>query len=176
MSWINQLGEMFQQYTGTAVGRAPSSVHDDFDQFAQVAPTGALADGLASAFRSDQTPPFGNMVGQLFGHSNGQQRAGILNTLISTLGPTIVAQLLARRGASGLAGLLGSGRNHVTPEEAEQVPTEAVEDIAAHAEKHDPSIIETLSGFYAEHPTLVKTLGGAALAIALSSIAQRHAG
>ena len=176
MNWINQLGDIFQQYTGSSAGEAPSTVQDDFDQFAQHAPTGTLADGLASAFRSDQTPAFGQMIGDLFGQSNGQQRAGILNTLISTLGPTLVAQLLARRGASGLAGLLNGGQTEITPEEAQRVPPEAVQEIAAHAEKQDPSIIDTLSNFYAEHPTLVKTLGGAALAIAMASIAQRHNG
>jgi hypothetical protein len=171
---MNQLGDLLQQYTGASAAQAPSNVQDDFDQFTQVAPTGTVADGLASAFRSDETPPFGQMIGHLFGQSNGQQRAGILNTLISTLGPTLVAQLLARRGASGLAGILGSGRREVTPEEAQQVPPEAVQELAAHAEKEDPSVIDTLSNFYAEHPTLVKTLGSAALAIALASIAQRH--
>ncbi|MFP5264411.1 MAG: hypothetical protein ACLGJB_21205 [Blastocatellia bacterium] len=176
MNWINQLGGILEQYTGAAASQAPSTVQDDFDQFAQVAPSGTLADGLSAAFRSDQTPPFGQMVGNLFGQSNGHQRAGILNTLISTLGPTLVAQLLARRGASGLAGLLTGGRRQVTPEEAQQVPPEAVEEIAAQAEKKDPSVIDTLSNFYADHPTLVKTLGGAALAIALASIAQRNSG
>jgi hypothetical protein len=174
VNWINQLGDMLQQYTGASASAAPSTVQDDFDQFTQVAPTGTVADGLASAFRSDQTPAFGQMISQLFGQSNGNQRAGILNTLISTLGPTLVAQLLARRGASGLAGLLSGGRSELTPEEAQQVPPEAVQEIATQAEKQDPSIIDTLSNFYAEHPTLVKTLGSAALAIALASIANRQ--
>jgi hypothetical protein len=174
VNWMNELGGLLQQYTGAGASQAPSTVHDDFDQFTQVAPAGSLADGLSAAFRSDQTPPFGQMVGNLFGQSNGQQRAGIFNTLISTLGPTLVAQLLARRGASGLAGILSGGRREITPEEAEQVPPEAVQEIAAHAEKEDPSIIDTFSNFYAEHPTLVKTLGSAALAIALASVAQRY--
>jgi hypothetical protein len=174
VNWINQLGDILQQYSGVGASQAPSTVQDDFDQLTQVAPTGTVADGLASAFRSDQTPPFGQMISQLFGQSNGQQRAGILNTLISTLGPTLVAQLMARKGVSGLAGLLGGGRSEITPEEAQQVPPEAVQEIAAQAEKQDPSIIDTLSGFYAEHPTLVKTLGSAALAITLATIAQRQ--
>ncbi|HKP84917.1 MAG TPA: hypothetical protein VJZ26_02395 [Blastocatellia bacterium] len=170
MNWMNELGGILQQYTGAGAAQAPDTVHDDFDQTAQTAPTGVLADGLAAAFRSDQTPEFGQMVAGLFGQSSGPQRAGILNTLISTLGPTIAAQLFARKGLSGLAGILGGGQTEVTPQQAEQVPPEAVADIAAQAEKHDPSIIDMVSNFYAEHPTLVKTLGGAALAIALSRI------
>ena len=170
MNWMNDLGGILQQYSGAGAAQAPDTVHDDFEQTAQAVPVGALADGLSAAFRSEQTPEFGQMIGNLFGQSNGQQRAGILNTLISTLGPTIAAQLFARKGLSGLAGLLGGGHTEVTPEQAEQVSPEDVQDIAAHAEKQDPSIIDMVSNFYAEHPTLVKTLGGAALAIALAKI------
>ena len=170
MSWLNQLGGMLNQYAGASAGQAPASVHDDFDQLAQTAPPATIADGLAAAFRSDQTPPFGQMIGQLFGQSNGHQRAGILNMLIGALGPTVVSQFLARRGG-GLAGMLGGGQSGLTPEQAQQVPPEAVEELATQAERRDPSIVDRLSGFYAEHPTLVKTLGGVALALALSKIA-----
>jgi hypothetical protein len=172
MGLMDQLGGLLQQYAGAA--QAPSTVHDDFDQLSQAVPESEVADGLAAAFRSDQTPAFGNMVAQLFGQSNGTQRAGILNTLISVLGPSVIANMLNRGGASGLAGILSGGANEVTPQQAEQVPPEAVQQIAAQAEKQDPSIIDTISGFYAQHPTLVKTLGGLALTIALAKIAQNQ--
>ncbi len=57
---------------------------------------------------------------------------------------------------------------------AQQIPPEAVEQIADKAHKEDPSIIDRISDFYAEHPTLVKTLGTAALTIALAKIAERQ--
>ena len=173
-NWINQVGDLLGQYGGVAAQRAPDTVYEDFDQLAQTAPQSALADGLAEAFRSDRTPPFGQMLGQLFGQSSGYQRANILNTLIATLGPTLVAQLLSRRGASGLAGLLGGGQSQITPEQAEQVPPEAVQEIAAQAEKQDPSVIDRMSEFYAEHPTLIKTLGSVALTLALAKISQQY--
>ena len=177
MSWMDQLGGMLQQYAGGgAQQNAPEQVQDHFGQVAQNAPPSAIADGLAAAFRSEQTPPFNQMLGQLFGQSNGQQRAGILNTLISTLGPTIVSQVLARQGASGLAGLLGGGQTEVPPEAAAQVPPQAVAELAAQAEQKDPSIVDTVSNFYAEHPTLVQGLGAAALAIALSRLASGRNG
>jgi hypothetical protein len=174
MNWMNELGGILNQYSGAGAAPAPENVNDHFEQTAQVAPTEMLADGLASAFRSDQTPAFGQMMAGLFGQSNGQQRAGILNTLISALGPSVAARLFAGRGLSGLAGLLGGGQTQVTPEQAEQVSPEAVREIAAQAEKHDPSIIDMASNFYAEHPTLVKTLGSAALAITLAKIANSY--
>ena len=173
MSWFEQIGGLLQQYAGAQGAQAPTSVHNDFDQFTQAAPQSAIADGLAAAFRSEQTPPFNQMLGQLFAQSAPQQRAGILNTLIGALGPTLVSQVLARRGASGLAGLLGGGQQEIPPDAAAQVPTEAVEEIAAQAEQRDPSVVDMISNFYAEHPTLIKTLGAAALTVALSKIAQR---
>jgi hypothetical protein len=176
MDWMNQVSGLLQQYQNAQPNNAPDTVHNDFDQFAQAAPHSALADGLAAAFRSDQTPSFGQMASQLFGQSNGQQRAGILNTLISTLGPTIVSQILTRHGGSGLAGLLGGGQQQVTPEQAEQVSPETLQGIADEAANQDPSVIDSISNIYAQHPTLIKTLGGAALTIALAKIAQSQYG
>lgn len=192
MNWMNQIGDLLQQYNGADPQRAPDTVNDDFDQLAQNAPPNALADGLAAAFRSDQTPAFGNMVSQMFANGNGQQRASILNTLLRTVGPTVLAQVLARGGGGGggLAGLLGGGGGgglagllgglggggtpEVTPEQAAQVSPEEVAQIAEQAEREDPSIIERVSDFYARQPTLVKTLGAAALTIALAKIADRQ--
>jgi hypothetical protein len=180
MNWMDQIGGMLGQYTSAGAQAAPSGVHDDFDQFAQAAPQSAIADGLAAAFRSDATPPFPQMLGHLFGQSNGQQRAGILNTLISSVGPTVLAQIMARRGGGGggLAGLFGGGgqQQEVSPEAAQQISPEAVQEIAQHAEQKDPSIIDTMSNVYAAHPQLIKTLGAAALTVALAKIASARQG
>ena len=177
MDWINQVSGILQQYQGAQPSQAPNTVDDDFDNFAQAAPPSAVADGLAAAFRADQTPPFAQMLGGLFRQSNGQQRASILNTLISALGPTVISQILSRSGGgSGLAGILGGGQQQVTPELAEQIPPEAVERVAQEAEQKDPSVVDMISNVYAQHPTLIKTLGGAALTVALAKIAQRQYG
>lgn len=186
MDWMNQLGGILQQYNGAQPDQAPDTVDDDFDQLAQNAPPSALADGLSAAFRSDQTPDFGQMAANLYSNSGGQQRAGILNTLLRAAGPAILSQVLSRgaggdgassSGGGGLGGiidLLRGGQQEVTPEQAEQIPPEAVEQIAQQAQQKDPSIIDRVSDFYAEHPTLIKTLGAAALTIALAQIAQRQ--
>jgi hypothetical protein len=173
---MDQLGGILQQYTGAGQGQPPETVHNDFDQLAQNAPPSALADGLAAAFRSDQTPAFGQMAAHLFSQASGQQRAGLLNTLIRTAGPALAAQLFSRHGASGLAGLLGSGQTQLSPEQADQVSPQAVQELAAQAEQKDPSVIDMVSNFYSAHPTLVKTLGAAALTIALTKIAQNQYG
>jgi hypothetical protein len=75
-----------------------------------------------------------------------------------------------------LGKLLGQGNTgnvQVTPDQAAQVTPEQVEQVATHVEKHDPTVVDKIGGFYSEHPGLVKTLGSAALSIALASIAGR---
>ena len=64
----------------------------------------------------------------------------------------------------------------MSPQQAEQIPTEAVEQLAREAEQRDPSVIDRVSDFYSEHPGLVKTLGAAALAVAMSGMAKQKRG
>jgi len=178
MSWFDQLGGILQQYTNA--GQPTENTEQDFDHATNVAPRDAISQGLAEAFRSDQTPPFPNMLGQLFGNSSGSQRANILNTLISVAGPALLSGAMQRGGGSGmgplghLGGLLSGGQ--VSPQQAEQVPPQAVEELAREAEKHDPSVIDRVSDFYSEHPGLVKTLGAAALAVAMSGMSKQKRG
>jgi hypothetical protein len=169
MNWMDQISGLLKQYGG---GQAPTSgnVEEHFDQAAQAAPASALADGLAAAFRSKETPPFAQMASQLFGASSGSQQAGVLNTLLTSAGPGLLSSLLSGGGVPGLASILGGGATQLTPEQAAQVPPEEVQRLAEHVEKHDPSIVDQISGFYSEHPTLIKTLGGAALAIAMNKM------
>lgn len=188
MDWMKDLGGLLEQYNGAQPGQAPDTIDDDFEQVAQNAPQPAIADGLAAAFRADETPEFGQMTANLFNNSNPQQQAGVLNMLLRYAGPAILSKIMggggggaaAGGGGGGLSDLInifrGGGQQEVTPEQAQQVPPEAVQQIAEHAQKEDPSIIDRISDFYAEHPTLVKTLGTAALTIALSKIAQRQLG
>ena len=174
MNWMDQLGGMLQQYSGSV--QATQTTEDDFDRASQLAPRDAVSGGLAEAFRSDQTPPFPNMLGQMFGNSSGTQRANILNTLLSIAGPALLSSMMQRSGGiGGLAGMLNRG-GQITPQEAEQIPPEAVEELAREAEKRDPTVIDRVSDFYSEHPTLIKTLGAAALAVAMSGMTKQRRG
>jgi hypothetical protein len=70
--------------------------------------------------------------------------------------------------------MFGLTGGQVTPQQAQQVPPEAVEKIATEAEKHDPSVVDRASQFYAEHPQAVKALGGLALAMVIGHIANNQ--
>ena len=157
MTLLDSVTNVLKQYTSGSTPDAANAA-EHFDQVAQTASPNALAEGLSAMFKSDQTPAFGNMVGSLFGQSNGEQKAGMLNQLIAAVGPSTVAQMA---GGGALASLLGGGASQVTPQQAQNISPEVVQQIATHAEKTDPSIVDRASAFYAEHSTLVKTLGGA---------------
>lgn len=160
---LSNLMGLLEQYANAGAASS-ANVHQDFEQVSQNASPTHLAGGLAEAFRSSQTPPFGQMLGTLFSNSNGQQRAGILNQLLSSAGPG---------GGLGILGQLLGGGSQVTPEQAQQVPPESVHALAEQAQKNDPSIIEKASEFYSQHPGVVKALGAGSLAMIMSHMSRR---
>jgi hypothetical protein len=87
-----------------------------YEQVAGAAQPRDLSGALAAIFHSPQTGTFGQNIASLFGQcllgqSEPNQRAGILNTLLSS-------------GEAGvLSGLgLGSATSQVTPEQAQHIP------------------------------------------------------
>jgi hypothetical protein len=162
MGLANLMG-LLERYANAA-GASTTNAQQDFEQVSQAASPSHLASGLAEAFRSNQTPPFAQMLSTLFGNSNGQERAGILNHLLSSAGPG---------AASGLLGNLLGGGPQITPEQAEKVPPETVHQLAERAEKNDPSIIEKASEYYSQHPGLIKVLGAGSLALIMSHMSRK---
>jgi len=167
------LGGLLQQYLSGSAAQ-PGKAVDHFGQVAQTAPPELVGQGLAAAFRSNQTPPFGQMVAQLFSQANPQQQAGMLTQLLSNLSPAAIAALT---NSGVLPGVLGQGAGSVpapvSPQQASEITPAQVQQIATHAEQHSPGIVDQLSQFYAQHTGLVQTLGSAALAIALAHMANR---
>jgi len=174
MTWTDQLGGLLKQYSsgGAAAAAQPApDVHAHFDQMAQAAPASVIAEGLSAAFKSDKTPAFGEMLSTLFNNSSGDQKAGMLNQLLSSVNPDTLKQVL---GGAGLAGLVGAGSTQLTPDQAQKLSPEVVQQLATHAQQANPSVIDSVSTFYSQHTTLIKTLGGAALTVALSKVADRQ--
>ncbi len=154
----------------------PTDTETDFDEVARQVPPEVLGDGIAQAFRSDQTPSFGDMIGNLLGGSNSQQRAGLLNQLIQAVGPAVLSGVAGGalgRLLQGMQGNVGQAQPQLTPTDTQQLTPEQMRDIAVAAEKKDPSVLDKVGKYYAQHPELVKILGGAALAIALGQMATR---
>ena len=173
------LSGLLQQYLG---GNAPSTndAQAHFDQVAQNASPSTLSQGLAAMFHSDQTPSFGQSASQLFGQANPNQQAGMLNQLITGMGPVVLSSLLSGAGGAAIASVLGKSAGNsteaITPEQASQLTPEQVQQMADHAQQNNPSIVDHMSDFYAQHSGLIKTLGGAALAVALAKMADGSKG
>ena len=165
MGLLDDMKGILNQYASGAAPAGDAGAH--FQQVAQSVDSGTLAQGIAAAMRSDQTPPFAQLVSQLFASASGEQKLAMLNTLLSSVTPEQRAQLAA------LIPGLAAGAS-VTPQQAAAVSPSAVQSLAQRVEQHDAGIVDKMSALYAAHPTLVRTLGTAAMMIAMRKIAERH--
>jgi hypothetical protein len=176
MNWLDNIGGLLQQYANSPADQQHARAEQDYDEVARHAPPEELASGLSEAFRSPQTAPFPNMLGQLFANSNPSMKSSILSTLLASVGPQVLSSILARHAGSGVPNQLGVGQHQLDAREADQIPPSVIEEMAEHAEKQDPGVIDQISDFYAQHPTVVKGLGAAALGIALNHLSKQKRG
>src|SRR5580765_3973227 len=123
MGLLDNLTGMLSQYASGATPAGDAGAH--FEQVAQSVDSGTLAQGIAAAMRSDQTPPFAQMVSQLFASGSGEQKIAMLNTLLSSISPEQRAQI-----ASLVPGL-GAAAS-VTGAQAAAVSPNAVQALAQH--------------------------------------------
>lgn len=172
MSFLSGIGDLLKQYTGNNANSA--NVEQHFDQVAQSVPTSTVASGLAEALKSGQAGSFSQAAAQLFSNGNGAQQASMLSGLLASVGPGVIAKFTGNNPNSPLASLLQAGETALTPAQAASVPAADVQALAQTAHSADPSIIDRMSQIYAEHPTLIKTLGAAAMTIAVKHIASQH--
>jgi hypothetical protein len=142
------LDGLLQQYLNAAPGQPNAQAERHFDEVSRRATPDQVSQGLAAAFRSNQTPDFSQMAAQMFARATPEQQQAIL------------AHMQLMLGAN--AGTAVQGPN---------VTAGAVQSTLQQAHAEDPSILDKMSDFYAQHPGLVKTLGGAALTIALAKMA-----
>jgi hypothetical protein len=149
----------------------PAEVEHDFDEVLTEASPDTLEDGIAEAFRSEETAPFEQMVAQLFEHSDPPTRAGLLDSLLAGLGPVAIAG--AGRGELADVWRRYAAGARVAPDRAAQVNPLHVEEVARQARQQNPGVLERVSRFYARHPGLVRSLGNVAMGIVLSRMARR---
>jgi len=172
MGLLDQLGQLANQFkTGQATD---DEVHSTYDRVAHELPQGELSNGITHVFNSPETPPFEQMLSNLFNNSNATQKAGPLNQILRALGPN-AGQLLAQAGLGGLAANVASGGENVqvTPQQAQQVSPQDVQVLAQKAATKNPTIVDQAASFYAQHPTLVKSIGAGALALLMSRMSRR---
>ena len=167
MGVLDELQGVLKQYQA---GQTPAAatVNQHFDQVAQAAPQSTLAAAIAHALSSNQTPPLGQMVSSLFNQATPDQKAGMVNHLLAAIGPAAAAAITSSGALAGLA-----GATTATPAQAQALTPAAVQQLAEKAQSADGSVVDKLATFYAQHPTLVKSLGAGALALMMSHISRR---
>lgn len=169
------LVDILSQYAESALPKPDTEQH--YDAAVKSASPDTVAAGLSDTFRSDRTPPFADMVAQLFQSSNPAQRAGVLNQLLQTVGPAVFGSLAGKVFGQGApvpaAGAQPGTPTSLTPEQAQQVTPEQVREIATQAQERDPTIVDQLGSFYGRHPDLVKGIGASVLAVLLGKLAKR---
>ena len=164
MGLLDEVSGMLTQYATGSAPAGDTAAH--FDQMAQSVDPSTIAKGIAAAMRSSDTPPFAQMVSNLFANGSADQKMAMLGTLLSSISPEQRAHLSAL-----IPGLANVASGTSSPN---GLPPSAVQALAEKVEQHDPGIIEKMSDLYAAHPTLVKALGSAAMMIAMRKIAQHH--
>ena len=172
MSQENDVSAVLQQYAAETGVHSVQKVEQDFVAVAQRVPAEHVSTGLAEAMHSEQTPPFEDMVGESFGRGSDDLRTAMLKQLIDGAGPAVVKPLID----DGLLPRAANGSEHpAVPIDARLVrnlDTEVVRRLAHAAVQEDPAVIHRMSEFFAVDPAAGKTLGGAALSVALGKIAE----
>lgn len=164
MAVLDDVKELLGKYATGVTPTGDAGAH--FQQVAQSVDSRTLAGGIAEALRSDKTPPFSQLVSQLFASGSGEQKTAMLSTLMSAIPANQRSKI-----ASMIPGLANASAGSGTPP-AEGVSPNDVQKLAQHVETQDATIVDKMSQLYAAHPMLVKTLGASAMAIAMKKIAQ----
>jgi hypothetical protein len=89
-------------------------------------------------------------ISQLFLLSNPEQRADIVNRLLSNVSHEMVVSLAASIGNFG-----EDQHPRVTPAQTEQITAAQMEEIAATAEQHTPGVVEKVTAFFNSELTRV---------------------
>ena len=164
--------DILEQYAqgGSTAADAHAGLH--FDEVAAQAPREAVGGGIAAALRSGAGGSLASSVEKHIGSSNDKTKAGVLSHLIQAVEPAVLSSMAGGALARLLPGISG-GASSPTPQDADAVSPAQAGELAAAAEQRDPSVIDRVGSFYAQHPTVVKALGAAALAIAMNHMANR---
>lgn len=166
MGLLDDVKNVIGQYT--AGNASTEDLSAQFHQVVGAADPNAVTHGIAAVLGQNGTQPFGQMVSQLFANGSADQKAGMLNALLANASPEIRAKLGSLMPAAAATGA-------VSAPQATSVSPDVVSTLAQQVHSQNPGVVQQLSSFYAQHPTLVKTLGTAAMMLAMRKIAEHRA-
>jgi len=163
-------GVVLQQYAAETGVYPKEQVERDFVQIREALPHQDVSQGLSDAIRFGQTPPFDQVVSQLFEQGDCAQRADMLRHLLDGAGPALarsLAKIVPQPRHDGAA-----EATDITPELAAQLDPDLVRRLAHEAHEEDPAVVDRLSGLFAGDPALAATLGSGTLGAVMGKIAE----
>jgi hypothetical protein len=167
---LDDLSGVLKQYSGAGATNPGPAVAEHFDQVASAVPASTLAEGVAHALNTTSAGSgLGQTVSQTYAQGSGDQKAGILNTLVASVGTMTASKMLGSTAAQAL----NSG-SPLSAQQAQQVSPNMVQQLADQAAQSDNSVVNRMSAFYAQHPSLVKGMGASAMALVMSKLANRR--
>ena len=172
---IGSTGSLVADYLRGRRGWKSVNLRDSLEHLPYTSSRNTLAHGLATAFRSRDTEPFGHLVSHLYHYSPIPPRIEVLRTLVSNAGgATAVAKFAPDGSYLAELGRL-SNLQAITEREAAEAAPEVVRILATRAEQKNPLTVDKISRIYSGYPEIVKNLGPKPLSITLSSMAEREA-
>ncbi|OWW22452.1 hypothetical protein [Noviherbaspirillum denitrificans] len=172
MSRENDVSAVLQQYAAETGVHSVQKVEQDFVAVAQHVPAEHVTTGLAEAMHSEQTPPFEDMVGEAFERGSDELRVSMLRQLIDGASPAVLKPLIDDGQLPRAANGSGSPAVPIDAALVQDLDVDVVRRLARGAAQEDASVIDRMSEFFAVDPAAGKTLGGAALSVALGKIAE----
>lgn len=164
------LGTLLQQHAGHVTAADPDGVGQAFRHVVGEQPHASVALGIAAALRAAETPPFAQMVNQLYVHSDESLRTDLVNLLLDDVSPAMLTAL-----AGSIGDLMGqNGHPRLTAEQVAEIAPAQVAEIAAVAEQHNPGILDRVATLFAKQHDVFGALDSATLKVALSHMAQLH--
>lgn len=173
MNRDNDVSAVLRQYAAETGVHSVQKVEQDFVAIAQQVPAQEVTGGLVQAIHSEQTPPFDELMRQSFERADAGQRAAMLKRLLEGASPRVLSPLTDNTVLRYIA----RDEYHVVSVHADDaigglLSPGVFQQIAGEAAAHDPTVVDRMSEFYAVDPDAGRTLGGAALSVALGKMAE----
>lgn len=132
-----------------------------------------MREALVENFRAGRLPPLPEAMATVYERAGESQRAALLSTLLTSVGPLALAVLAAGRFAKYMSRERWADVA-VPLEEARSVTGSQVTELARYAEQSNPDVVSQVSAWLAIHPGVLVALGAGALTVLLTYIAERR--
>ncbi len=163
MSFIDQIGNLLNQYATGGGATNQQEAHEHYDQIANAVPPDVLGSAIGPAIASLGGENAQERILDSANAMNPQQRGGFVQSLLNGF---------LQSGVSLTPMLEKLGINPTIAQNPEEARPEDVARLAAHAHENHIDVFHQAMSFYAQHPMLVKVLGSVAIAAIAKKLGQ----